>query len=81
LVHLHNNVYLASNVGFVTHDVIYKMLNGKEGGKNYIEKIGCIEIMNNVFIGSGTRILYNTRIGNNVIVGSASLVNKDIPDN
>lgn len=37
--------------------------------------------MNNVFIGSGTRILYNTRIGNNVIIGSDSLVNKDLPDN
>lgn len=37
--------------------------------------------MDNVFIGSGTRILYNTRIGSNVIIGSDSLVNKDIPDN
>ena len=37
--------------------------------------------MDNVFIGSGTRILYNTRIGSNVIIGSGSLVNKDIPDN
>lgn len=34
-----------------------------------------------MFIGSGTRILYNTRIGSNVIIGSDSLVNKDIPDN
>ena len=37
--------------------------------------------MDNVFIGSGTRILYNTRVGSNVIIGSDSLVNKDIPDN
>ena len=37
--------------------------------------------MNNVFIGAGTRILYNTRIGSNVIIGADSLVNKDIPDN
>ena len=37
--------------------------------------------MNNVFIGSGSRILFNTRIGNNVIIGSDSLVTKDIPDN
>ncbi|MBR1792796.1 MAG: hypothetical protein IJ764_04070 [Bacteroidales bacterium] len=27
LIHLHNNVKLASNVGFVTHDIIHKMLN------------------------------------------------------
>ncbi len=37
--------------------------------------------MDNVFIGSGTRILYNTRIGTNVIIGSDSLITKDIPDN
>lgn len=46
-----------------------------------MERVGCIEIMDNVFIGSGTRILYNTRIGSNVIVGSGSMVTKDIPDN
>lgn len=81
LVYLHDNVRIASHVGFVTHDDISRMLNRKFGGDKYVEKLGCIEIMNNVFIGSGTRILYNTRIGNNVIIGSASLVNKDVPDN
>lgn len=80
LIHLHDNVNVASNVGFITHDIIHHMLNHKFGG-GFIEKIGCIEVMNNVFIGAGTRILYNTRIGNNVIIGADSLVNKDIPDN
>lgn len=27
LVYLHDNVWIASNVGFVTHDVIHSMLN------------------------------------------------------
>ncbi len=81
LVYLHDNVKIASNVGFVTHDIIHCMLNKKYDTLDFVEKVGCIEIMNNVFIGSGTRILYNTRIGNNVIIGSGSLVNKDIPDN
>ena len=83
LVYLHDNVWVASNVGFVTHDVIHNMLNAKflGCGNEFVERVGCIEVMNNVFIGSGTRILYNTRIGNNVIIGSDSLVNKDIPDN
>lgn len=82
LVFLHNNVHVASNVGFVTHDIIHKMLNIKfVGFGGYVERVGCIEVMDNVFIGSGTRILYNTRIGSNVIIGSDSLVNKDIPDN
>ena len=81
LVFLHDNVWVASNVGFVTHDVIHNMLNNRPESGEFVEKVGCIEVMNNVFIGSGTRILYNTRIGNNVIIGSDSLVNKDIPDN
>lgn len=81
LVHLHNNVWIASNVGFVTHDGIHWMLNQKYEAKEFVEKVGCIEIMDNVFVGSGTRILYNTRIGSNVIIGSDSLVNKDVPDN
>lgn len=81
LVFLHNNVRIASNVGFVTHDGIHHVLNQKFKTKDFIEKVGCIEIMDNVFVGSGTRILYNTKIGRNVIIGSDSLVNKDIPDN
>lgn len=81
LVFLHDNVWVASNVGFVTHDTIHYMLNSRCKGEEFIEKVGCIEVMSNVFIGSGTRILYNIRIGNNVIIGSDSLVTKDIPDN
>ena len=81
LIYLHNNVKIASNVGFVTHDIIHTMLNAKAPGSGHIERVGCIEVMDNVFIGSGTRILYDTRIGSNVIIGSDSLVNKDIPDN
>lgn len=81
LIYLHDNVKIASNVGFVTHDIIHTMLNAKEPGSGHIERVGCIEVMDNVFIGSGTRILYDTRIGSNVIIGSDSLVNKDIPDN
>lgn len=80
LIHIHNNVYLGK-VKFVTHDGIHLLLNYKYGKMNYVEKIGCIEVMNNVFIGGGTRILFDTRIGNNVIIGAQSFVNKDIPDN
>ena len=45
------------------------------------EKIGCIDIKDNVFIGSNTTVLYDVRIGSNVVIGAGSLVNKDIPDN
>ena len=33
-----------------------------------------------MFIGARSMILYDVKIGNNVIVGAGSLVNRDIPD-
>lgn len=50
------------------------------GGKTH-EKIGCIELGDNVFVGAYTTILYDVKIGNNVIIAAGSLVNKDIRDN
>ena len=32
LIFIHNNVKIASNVGFVTHDIIHSMLNQKYSG-------------------------------------------------
>ena len=87
LISLGNNVQIASNVHFNTHDVTHLMLNNmpdiiaKRGGKKYPEKVGCIEIGDNVFIGAGTSINYNVKIGSNVIIGACSLVTKDVPDN
>lgn len=82
---IHNNVNLAAGVRFITHDVSDNMINNKlakEGRTERLsEKIGCIEIMDNVFVGADTTILYDVRIGTNVIIGAGSLVNKDIPDN
>ena len=83
LIKLGNNVRLASNVTFVTHDVTHVMLNANPtlNGERFKEKIGCIEIQDNVFVGAGSTILYGVRIGSNVIVGAGSLVNKDVPPN
>lgn len=84
LIRLGDNVHIASNVSFLTHDVTHYVLNNipeiaARGGVQ--ERVGCIEVGNNVFIGSGTHILYDTRIGNNVIIGTCSVVTHDIPDN
>ena len=83
LISLHDNVHLASRVTFITHDIAYRMLNADpEIPRNdYKETAGCIEILDNVFVGAGTTILYNVRIGSNVIVAAGSVVTKDIPEN
>jgi len=80
LIRIHNNVKIASNVTFVTHDVTHRMLNGMVGEEKYQETVGCIEIMDNVFIGSNATILYDVKIGPNAIVAAGSLVTKDVPE-
>lgn len=83
LIKIHDNVNIAANVSFITHDVSDNMLNNtsymQEKGQKLCEKIGCIEIMENVFIGANSTILYDVRIGPNVIIGAGSVVTKDIP--
>ena len=81
LIRIHDNVKIASNVTFVTHDVTHGMLNAMLGENKYRETVGCIEIMDNVFIGTNVTILNNVRIGSNVIVAAGAVVSKDVPDN
>lgn len=81
LISFGDNVWIASQVSFITHDVIHRMLNSKTiGDAHFQEYLGCIDIKDNVFIGSNTIILPNVSIGSNVIIGAGSLINKDIPD-
>ena len=77
---IHDNVTIAAKVDFVTHDAIRHVLSYKYK-KDYDMNLGCIEIMDNVFIGLGTIIMPNVRINENVIVAAGSVVTKDIPSN
>lgn len=83
LIRIHDNVSLAAGVQFITHDisdnVVNKYLESMGRRERITEKIGCIEIMDNVFVGADTTILYDVRIGENCIIGAGSLVSKDIP--
>lgn len=83
LIKIGNNVHIASKVDFITHDITHAVINNKipKTTRKVPEKIGCIEILDNVFVGSNVTILGNVRIGNNVIVAAGTLVNKDIQDN
>lgn len=70
LISLGDNVWIASQVSFGSHDVIYRMLNNKFGGDSFQEHIGCIDIRDNVFIGSNSTILPNVTIGPDTIVAA-----------
>lgn len=80
-IKLHNNISVASNVSFVTHDIIHKVLgNFPDKDVEFQLHLGCIEVMDNVFIGSGTIIMPNVRIGPNAIVAAGSVITKDVPE-
>lgn len=78
LLKIHNNVTVATNVRFLGHDRIDIMMTGmlKE---QYSKMYDCIEILDNVFIGSDCVILPGVRIGENSIIGAGAVVTKDLP--
>ncbi len=80
LIKFHNNVIVTSNVTFVTHDVFHLGLNYLNQG-NFLYNNGCIEVMDNVFIGCNTTILPDIRIGPNVVIGAGSVITRDVPPN
>ena len=77
LLKIHDNVSIATNVRFICHDRIDVVLSGIYG-KKYGKTYGCIEIMDNVFIGADVDVLPGVRIGPNAIVGAGSVVTKDV---
>lgn len=73
LISIGRDVTISTNVTILAHDA---STNVVQCGT----KLGKVEIGNNVFIGTGTTILCNTKIGDNVVVGARSLVACDLPD-
>lgn len=80
LIKFHNNIIVTSNVTFVTHDIFNIGLNNLNKGM-FTYKQGCIEVMDNVFIGCNSTILGNTKIGPNAVIAAGSVVTKDVPKN
>ena len=82
LVKIHNNVAIAADVDLIPHDIIHMVFNNisKKDEDRYRIHLGCIEIMDNCFIGSHSIILGNVRIGPNAIVAAGAVVTKDVPE-
>ena len=84
-VYIHNNVNVATDVYFCTHDVIHHMLNNcpqyvnRLKGKKFEYLTGKIEIFDNVFIGAKSVIMNGVTIGPNAIVAAGSIVTKNVP--
>jgi acetyltransferase-like isoleucine patch superfamily enzyme len=76
-VRLGNNVMLSA-CSLLGHDGFVHMLQQAYGVT--LDKVGKIDVGNNVFIGPQAIVLPGVAIGNNVIVGAGSIVTKDIAD-
>lgn len=72
-----DNVFIAPNCGFYTagHPVDSKRRN--EG----LEYAYPIHVGDNVWFGGGVQVMPGVTIGSNVVIGSGSVVTKDIPSN
>ena len=79
LITLHNNVRLSHNVCFVTHDGGTWAFRDIEKYKDVI-KYGTIEIGERTFVGANVTIMPGVKIGSRCVIGSGSVVTKDIPD-
>lgn len=80
LIKIHNNVRIAADVTFYTHDVINNLLFKTIDKEDYIPHRSCIEIFDNVFVGGHSVIIGDVSIGPNAIVAAGSVVTKDVPE-
>jgi acetyltransferase-like isoleucine patch superfamily enzyme len=76
-VRIGNNVYI-SRSALVGHDGSVGMLERAYGVK--LDRVGKIELKNNVFIGYGAIILPGVTIGPNAIVAAGAVVAKDVAE-
>lgn len=83
LIKLHNNVVIHKSAIIVTHDVINGFLGiaKPEIDFGHEERLGCVELMDNVYIAMNVTIMSDVRIGPNCIVTAGSVVTSDIPEN
>ncbi len=83
LLDIHDNVSVAADVSFITHDISvmnvsrYLGLNDDE----QLDKVGPIVLYDNCYIGANALLMPSTSVGRNSIVAAGSIVTKPIPDN
>lgn len=80
LITLGNHVELSLNVTFLTHDGATWCFRDQDRYKDVI-RYGKIVIEDNCFIGANCTILPGVHIGPNTIVGTGSVVTKDLESN
>ena len=83
LIKLHNNVRVHKTAKIVTHDVVNDFLKKSRPDFDFghEERLGCVELMDNVYVAMNVTIMPDVRIGKNCIITAGSVVTSDIPEN
>lgn len=83
LIVIHDNVHVHKTAKIVTHDFLNRFLNMRDPSTSYgnSEKVGCVELMDNVYISMNVTVMPNVRIGKDCIISAGSVVTSDIPEN
>ena len=83
LIKLHNNVVVHKTAHLIPHDLLNGFLSNAYPDVDFghREKIGCIELMDNVYISTNVIVMPNVRINKNCIISAGSVVTSDIPEN
>lgn len=74
-----DHVTIGQMVGILDHDHDFSITQGNLKLDGY--KTAPIKIGNNVWIGDKCTILKGVTVGDNVVIGTNTLVNKDVPNN
>lgn len=83
LIRLHDNVIVHKTAKLVPHDMLNSFLMTAYPGTDFghREKLGCIELMDNVYISMNVVVMPNVRVNKNCIISANSVVASDIPEN
>jgi len=83
LIRLHNNVTIHKTAVIIPHDMVNGFLKRAKPDMDFghRERLGCVEIMDNVYVADHVVILPGVRIGKNCIISTGSVVTQDIPEN
>lgn len=83
LIILHDNVHVHQTARIVTHDLLNRFLTMRDSSVDYghSERLGCVELMDNVYISMNVTIMPNVRIGKDCVITAGSVVTSDIPAN
>ncbi len=83
LIRLGNNVHVHKTAKIVTHDMLNKFLKTRqpEADFGFGERLGCVEMQDNVYIAMNVTVMPDVRIGRDCIITAGSVVSSDIPEN